>query len=125
MARQWWQTEDMERRQWLNRTQPQTLQIGVLLLYLNAALSILLGAFLVPVALVLAVAQAAGAYGIANERKWGYLTGVISAVALLAVPLLSGGGLFGFGLLNLMFDIALIALLLHRQSREYQRIWFK
>lgn len=115
----------MERRQWLNRTQPQTLQIGVLLLYLNAAISILLGAFLVPVALVLAVAQAVGAYGIANERKWGYLTGVISAVALLAVPLLSGGGLFGFGLLNLMFDIALIALLLHRQSREYQRIWFK
>jgi hypothetical protein len=24
-----------------------------------------------------------------------------------------------------MFEIALVALLLHTQSREYQRIWFK
>ncbi len=115
----------MQRRRWLNPSQPQTLQIGVLLLYLNAAISVLLGALQVPVALALAVAQAAGAYGIANERRWGYLTGVISAVALLAVPLLITGGLLGFGLLNLMFDLALIALLLHPQSRQYQRIWFK
>lgn len=115
----------MDQRRWVNSTQPQTLQIGVLLLYLNAALSVLLGALQVPVALVLAVAQIVGAYGIANERKWGYLTGVISAIALLAVPLLSTGGLLGFGLLNLMFDLALIALLLHPQSREYRRIWFK
>ena len=28
-------------------------------------------------------------------------------------------------LLGLMFAIALIALLLHPQSRDYQRIWFK
>lgn len=115
----------MDRRRWVNSTQPQTLQIGVLLLYLNAVLAVLLGALHVPVALVLAVAQVVGAYGIANERKWGYLTGVISAIALLAVPLLSTGGLLGFGLLNLMFDLALIALLLHPQSREYRRIWFK
>lgn len=115
----------MDRRRWVNSSLPQTLQIGVLLLYLNAALSILLGALAVPVALILAVAQAAGAFGIANERKWGYLTGVVSAIALLAVPLLATGGLLGFGLLNLMFDVALIALLLHPQSRQYQRIWFK
>ena len=28
-------------------------------------------------------------------------------------------------IVNLMFGVALVALLLHPQSREYQRIWFK
>jgi hypothetical protein len=28
-------------------------------------------------------------------------------------------------IITLMFEVALIALLLHPQSREYQRIWFK
>ena len=36
-----------------------------------------------------------------------------------------GVGVFSTGLINLMFEIALIALLLHAQSRDYQRIWFK
>jgi hypothetical protein len=32
---------------------------------------------------------------------------------------------FSTDLITLMFEIALLALLLHPQSREYQRIWFK
>ena len=35
----------------------------------------------------------------------------------------SGGNLAS--LMSLMFEIALIALLLHPQSRDYQRIWFR
>jgi hypothetical protein len=35
------------------------------------------------------------------------------------------GNPLGTDLLTLMFEIALLALLLHPQSREYQRIWFK
>ena len=41
------------------------------------------------------------------------------------VLLFGPDGVLRTGLLNLMFEIALIALLLHNQSREYQRIWFK
>ena len=38
----------------------------------------------------------------------------------------AGGDVFGFPLiLTLLFDGALVALLLHPQSRDYQRIWFK
>ena len=32
--------------------------------------------------------------------------------------------LFSLAAINLMFSIALLALLLHPQSRDYQRIWF-
>ena len=31
----------------------------------------------------------------------------------------------GGNLVNMAFSIALVALLLHPQSREYQRIWFR
>jgi hypothetical protein len=38
----------------------------------------------------------------------------------------AGTDAFGFPLIiNLIFDGALVALLLHPQSRDYQRIWFK
>ena len=66
----------------------------------------------------------AAAYGIANERRWGYGLGV--AMAGLAVVLaLIGSAIFRRNIIGLMFDIALLALLLHPQSRDYQRIWFK
>lgn len=34
------------------------------------------------------------------------------------------GRIFGGGSINLLFNTALVVLLLHRQSREHQRIWF-
>ncbi len=33
-------------------------------------------------------------------------------------------GLGGADVINLMFEIALVALLLHPMSRNYQKIWF-
>jgi len=42
-----------------------------------------------------------------------------------ALRLLSGSSLLGYSIINLMFEVALVALLLHPQSRDYQRIWFK
>ena len=118
-----------EPRRWTNQTQPQTLQIAVFLLYANAAFTVfymLLGynpAYAIPVA----AGGVAGGFGIANEKKWGYWLGVAMAFlpfALRAV-LLGPDRLLSTGLLNLMFEIALVALLLHPQSREYQSIWFK
>ena len=32
---------------------------------------------------------------------------------------------FATQIIDLMFEVALVCLLLHPQSREYQRIWFK
>lgn len=119
----------MEERRFLNQSQPQTLVIGTLLLYVNAVFGLLFGMIsLSPLlALTTIVGLAVGGYGIANERKWGYVIGVASAVAQLSMLLI----IFGIEvlefpiILTLMFDAALVALLLHPESRDYQRIWFK
>jgi hypothetical protein len=117
----------MQTRQWTNPGQPQTLQIAVFLLYAEAffnTLYTLTGVYPGVFVLIAAAGVAAG-YGIANEQKWGYALGVAMAFLPFLLRLAFGVGVFSTGLINLMFEIALIALLLHAQSRDYQRIWFK
>jgi uncharacterized membrane protein len=112
-----------EVRRFFDPSQPQTLQGAVMLCYLTAAfgvLSVLFGAYPGLIALSLGVAG----YGVANERRWGYwlgivLTGLSIFVYLFALVI----GLFAI-ILNLLFAFVLLALFLHPQSREYQRIWF-
>jgi hypothetical protein len=110
-------------RRFLNQFQPQTLVMGTLLCYLHALFLLLTGSLL---GLVFAVALGYGGYGIANEKKWGYGLATGGAVLFVALVLLiNGTDVLTFPLiLNFMFDVALVALLLHPQSREYQRIWF-
>ena len=117
-------------RRFINQTQPQTLYIAVFLLYINAAFSLfymlIYGAF-PPLSLAAAAGGVAAGFGIANEKKWGYWLGLAMAFFPFFVRLFYGGvdAVLSTGLINLMFEIALVALLLHPQSREYQRIWFK
>jgi hypothetical protein len=121
----------MAERRWVNRYQPQTLQIAVFLLYFNAIGGLLFGTIYGDLGPLLGLAALAGSgaagYGIANELKWGYGLGV--GLAALEVLLFLRYGLTdllgGFGLIPFMFAVALVALLIHPQSREYQRIWFK
>ncbi len=124
----------METRRWVNQSQPQTLYMATILLYINAVLGLVFGTVLVELGVVVGLAGLVGlgvsGYGIANERKWGYTLGV----AVVGIEL----AILGFWLardLGLLFNInfilsalwpaVLMALLLHPQSREYQRIWFK
>lgn len=125
----------METRRWTNPHQPQTLQIAVILLYIRAALGLLLGGttfawYWGPGINILAcIAMVVGAFGIANEKRWGYrlavgvtLLGLLPLVAILV----SDPGVIGnvnFFLLAL-FPAAQAALLLHPMSRQHQRIWF-
>jgi len=121
----------METRRWTNPTQPQTMQIAVYLLYINAVLSALLGAIVSPIGLLLVIGQAAAGYGIANERRWGYWLGVVIAALgllpfILAVVNDGPSVVFSFGfIISLLMPAALFGLLVHPTSREYQRIWFK
>ena len=114
----------MNDRKFVNQFQPQTLFIATVLLYINAVFDFLTfyGPFMLS-----AVALAAGGYGIANEKRWGYGLAVGVAVLRVAVLLLfAGSNAFEFPLiLTLIFDVALVALLVHPESRQYQRIWFK
>ena len=117
----------METRRWTNPTQPQTLQIAVFLLYINSAFLAFYGGLFDPIGLLLIGGGVAGGFGIANEKRWGYLPGVVVAAGegLALILVLGPLGLLGSqGLLSFVFSVALAALLLHPQSRDYQRIWF-
>ena len=120
----------METRRWTNPTQPQTLQIAVFLLYINAVFTALLGGIMSPLGLVLVIGQAGAGFGIANEKRWGYWLGVAIATIGL-IPFLISIANNGVGsvfemrfLMSLIMPLALFGLLVHHQSREYQRIWF-
>ena len=122
----------METKRWFNPSQPQTLQIAVWLLYFNAIGGLLLGSVYLTLGVLLGLGALIGcgaaAFGIANEKRWGYLLGVVMAVlqVLLIVGVVGLLGVFqGVALISFLFAIALVALLLHPMSRDYQRIWFK
>jgi hypothetical protein len=108
---------------WLDRTQPQTLMSATILLYLNAALGLITLEFLYlfPIGLLLVAGQVFGGLGIANERKLGYWLAVgVSILPLVLVVLHPGAA----DIFTLIFQIALVVLLLHNQSRAYKRTWF-
>ena len=140
----------MQTRRWVNQSQPQTLQFAVFLLYFEAVIAFIfrqapdvglaiigpnlskldtidmlnnVGLFLI------VIGGAAAGYLISNEKKNGYLLGI----AVAGLPLLTRV-LIGLRVelsdmfrdpLGLLFEIALLALILHTQSRNYVRIWFK
>jgi hypothetical protein len=99
---------------------PQTLQIATFLLYFNGVFAFL------NFALLYAAAYGGAGYGMANGKKWGY--GLALAVSgLRLVDLLVGQSLdvvLRIHTIELMAAGALVILLLHPQSREYQKIWF-
>lgn len=110
----------------MNPSLPPTLQGAVIFSYLNAVLALfsLLGGSSISLVIL---AGGVGAYGIANERKWGYRLCLGVAIIYLALQLL----LFYFypfvfaAMLNLVFSVFLVVLLLHPTSRSYQRIYFR
>jgi hypothetical protein len=127
----------MSERRWFNSRLPQTLVISQFLLYFNAFWGILgaLGGGLGLLGIVYVAVNVFGAYGIANEMKRGYQVALVASflpIALPAVVLALSGDLFGRigevllpgGVINAIFVYALIALLLHPQSREHQKVWF-
>ena len=137
----------MQTRRWVNQSQPQTLVFATFLLYFDAVLAFVfqqstqIGAALlgpngdpgladlldtVGLLFVIVGGIAAG-YFISNERTFGYYLGVAVAVLPLVATLLLVVRFDGVRVdfVGLLFQIALVALLLHDQSRSYVRLWFK
>jgi len=83
-----------------------------------------------------------GGFLMANDRKLGYRLALVAAFSPFVLRSIAMADLrsnydismsffdfvlgrpLGGGLLTVIFDVALVALLLHRQSREHQRIWY-
>jgi hypothetical protein len=117
----------METRRWINHSLPQTLGNAVLLLYVSAAFDALGGLIASPIGILIIAGKVAAGYGIANEKKWGYQLGLVVAFLPFVLRFIFFGGLggvFGTGIISLLFDVLLVVLLLHEQSRDHQRIWF-
>jgi hypothetical protein len=112
----------MDTRRWTNPHQPQTMQIAVFLLYINAFFQVIFGGLFGPIGLAIGVGGVAAGFGMANEQKWGYVLGLAVAALPLVLRIVSGDPLYNFA--GLILEVALVALLLHPQSRDYQRIWF-
>lgn len=145
----------MADRRFFNPSQPQTLQIATFLLYFNAFFTLIdairvetppLGdttPYTVTRALlfVSVFLYAYGGYGIANERKWGYASAIVAAASPFVINfylLTAIGAGIGRALIDAVlptsdvnnviswiFNVALLVLVLHNQSREYEKIWFK
>jgi hypothetical protein len=114
----------MAQLNWVDRTQPQTLMTATILMYFNAFFGIIYGLefALFPLGAVLVLGQVAAGLGIANEKKLAYWFGVALVAFWVAFIVLHFSV---FGVINLMIYGALLALLLHPQSRGYRRIWFR
>ncbi len=120
----------MAATKWTNPSQPQTLQIGVFLLYFDAFFGALraLGASGTGALIAIAIAAiyAASAWGIANEKKPWYWAGIVaSAFGLLPVLLIFDFGLNLQLIISLVFPIAQFVALVHPMSRSYAKIWFR
>jgi len=132
----------MSSRRWFNNRLPQTLAIAQFLLYFNAfwaALAMLKvgsnGAIVTAIVGVTLAANLYGGWGIANEMKRGYQVAIFASflpiIGRVVAALLTGGILsrvgfifLGGNIINALFEYALIALLLHPQSKDHQKIWF-
>ncbi|MDW3218480.1 MAG: hypothetical protein R8F63_07675 [Acidimicrobiales bacterium] len=132
----------MSQKVWINNRVPQTLYIAQVMLYIRGAFGVLsLGsigryelfgseAIFNIVILLASFGALAGAFGIANSYKWGWRLGVAAAltpfVLRLNVAVILGlGDALRYDLLGLVFDVGVLAALLHQQSAQHQRLYFR
>ena len=138
---------NIDTRKWFDRSQPQTLQIATWLLYLNAFFQILdffdvlrfsgygITDILNPgrsglmfLFLGIPLNVLAGLL-MANDRKLGYYLAIAGAfwpfVTRFYYNDFSFNAIFHAKAITLIFEIALCALVLHTQSRDHQRVWFR
>lgn len=143
----------LDYRRWFDRMQPQTLQIATWLLYFNAFFTLVdvigddsyLGylrnrfGWGLLVGLAIVAAYVLGGFLMANDRKLGYQLALVAAFSPFVVRFWALSDLdrrlpgsvslmdkiTGNNLLSFIFEVALCALLLHPQSRDHQRIWYR
>lgn len=117
----------MQIERWTNQHHPQTLQIGVFLLYFDAFFSLFdVGRYGI-LALVLAVGAAAAGVGIANNKKIAWIGGIaVSAISILLLLSDFGGLSFNLRLfISLVFPLAQFTALVHPMTRSYTKLYFE
>ena len=139
----------MNRFVWTNPYLPQTLQVSVILGYFRAVMTFLFASFgpfipfigssggLKPLGLLVLAGGFLGAFGIANIRWWGYILALIVAlfpfVFGIGYTLRNGYSIFqylsaifsGSYLISTIFEIAIVALLVHPMSVQFVKSHFE
>ena len=139
----------LDPKKWFDRFQPQTLQIATWLLYINGFFAFIgflsdsdwvglarirHGALGTLVGLSVVVAYIAGGFLMANERKWGYRLALYAAISPFLLRVWIFWGLDAYGLrdmvlgqniISFIFEVALVALLVHPMSKDHQRIYYR
>lgn len=127
-----------ESRVWFNSRVPQTLYVSQVLMYIQGGLVVAAGALTPRISILTfwglvywlmnGPGKIAGAFGIANRRRWGYLLGIAAtATPLLARIIEFATTLRLSGLwtapIGLAYDITLMVALLHPRSIQEVRSW--
>lgn len=120
----------METRRWVNPSQPATLAAATWFLYAGALVSLVV-AVLDPsfLSLLAAALLVTAAYLTANTNSLGWFLGVFTCAGQVAVPAIALVEDFGdtislWFVASLVLPIATLALLIHPESRDFQRVWF-
>lgn len=140
---------NLDRRRWFDRMHPQTLAIATFLLYIDGVFTLLSffdrgsieaylrmdGSILSVLTLLLIFCYPAGGFLMANGKLLGWylaLAAAFSPFILRAVFKLALADFYpwrdvlvGGSLVNLMFEVALVALLLHSMTVNYVRSWMR
>lgn len=140
---------NLDRRRWFDRMHPQTLAIATFLLYIDGVFTLLSffdrgsieaylrmdGSILSLLTLLLIFCYPAGGFLMANGKLLGWylaLAAAFSPFILRAFFKIFLADLYpwrdvivGGGLVNLMFEVALVALLLHSMTVNYVRSWMR
>ena len=117
---------------WFNPSHPQTMQAAVVIGYISGFFALIGPARFFGLALLAALAILGGAFGVANNKRIGWIAlaaGSAFFVLLRVLDLLlsiSGGVNATLFQLNAMvFPVALLAAVLHPHTREYMKVWFE
>ncbi|MEM9131008.1 MAG: hypothetical protein AAF962_12535 [Actinomycetota bacterium] len=115
---------------WINPSHPQTLQAAVFLGYFSAVFGILF----TPIGplFLLYIGVGVGAFGSANNKRWGYFLLAVCAVLIALLNILGIAFAVPNGVVRTLlalnasvFPAALAVAVVHAHSREYQRVWFE
>jgi hypothetical protein len=139
--------KDLDFRKWFDRMQPQTVSIATILLYIDGVFSFLRfldrtdvegymrvhGGLHALIAFGFIVSFPLGGFLMANGKLLGWYVSLLAAFSpfiLRAIFKLTLADLMGWrdvivgsSYVNLMFEVALCALLLHRMSQEFVKRW--
>lgn len=125
----------MNKWAWWNPYLPQTLLVSVALTYFSLGATILFSGLLSilnPYVLLPTLFGLAGAVGIVNLRIWGYIMALISALSPFGIALFAiltfenytfrdylNQYIFSDRIISTVFQIAIVALLVHPMSTGY------